>query len=115
MAIVNRMWETAEDETRRLVTSDVRGVEKPWIITVEQGIKRLGGERAAIEYGIKAALSDCGSGAKTAAAKIAAQEKWLNGSPDPAAIVAEYEKKMADMVGELRELRALRESLPGRA
>lgn len=107
MAIVNREWVGFGTE-RRLVVSAVRGDVASYEINLADGIARLGGEQAAIEYGIKAAVSDAGN-TGDARAKIASAKKWLEGSPDPRAVVAEYEKKMAEMANELAELRKLRE------
>lgn len=115
MGIVNRAWVTLENGSRVLRVSDVRDSTVYTDIDRAAAVARMGGEAAAVDYGIKAAISDAGSGGKTARDKIAAARKWLEGSPDPRAVVAEYQAQMAAMARELAELRALRESLPGRA
>src|SRR5512139_1394018 len=96
MAIVNREWVgSAGNGDRRLRVSDVRDATRYFDIDIDAAITRLGGYDAAAEYGIKAAVSDAGSGGKTAADKISAARKWLEGSPDPRAVIAEYEAMMA--------------------
>ena len=119
MAIVNREWVGSIVEgTRRLVVSDVRGVVDSYEILFNAALTRMGGHHAAIEYGIKAAISDAGSGGKSASDKIKAAKTWLEGSPDPRAVVAELQKKEVEWAAERArleaEMRELREKMLNR-
>lgn len=95
MAIVNREW-AGFGANRRLIVSDVRGIEEPYEIPRDAAVKAMGGEEAAIEYGIKAAASDAGSGAKDARGKIAATKARFEGTIGKEALLAGLAEKEAE-------------------